>query len=149
MGSHFSRRARRHFSSPFARVSDKRRHALVTSASSNNNNNKITSAKSGLNSTSGGESRLRAINNPSQQREQQGLADAPAAGKSASPPGSSRGQEEKEMIDQTYELNGNNFAEQTIATPSDGPIDVLHASSKQTKSWQAVSYTHLTLPTTD
>ena len=138
MGSHFSRRARRHFSSPFARVSDKRRHALVTSASSNNNN-KITSAKSGLNSTSGGESRLRAINNPSQQREQQGLADALAAGKSAkSPPGSSRGQEEKEMIDQTYELNGNNFAEQTIATPSDGPIDVLHASSKQTKSWQAV-----------
>ena len=137
MGSHFSR----HFSSPFARVSDTRRHALlVTSASSNNNNNnKITSAKSGLNSTSGGESRLRAINNPSQQREQQGLADALAAGKSAkSPPGSSRGQEEKEMIDQTYELNGNNFAEQTIATPSDGPIDVLHASSKQTKSWQAV-----------
>ena len=39
---------------------------------------------------------------------------------------------------QTYELNGENFAEQTIATPSDGPIDVLHASSKQTKSWQAV-----------
>jgi hypothetical protein len=83
MGSHCSRRARRHFSSPFARVSDTRRHARVTSASSNNNNNKITSAKSGFNSTSGGESRLRAINNPSQQREQQGLADALAAGKSA------------------------------------------------------------------
>ena len=42
------------------------------------------------------------------------------------------------MLDQRCELNGDNFAEQTVATPSDGPIDVLHASSKQTKSWQAV-----------
>ena len=37
-----------------------------------------------------------------------------------------------------FERNGENFAEQTVAVASDGPIDVLHASSKQTKSWQAV-----------
>ena len=94
MGSHFGRRVRRHFSSPFDRVSEQRRHTLVTSASSNNNN--IVSA-GGFNSSGGGQSRLRAINNPSQQQEQQGLADALAVGKSASPPGSSRGQEELKL----------------------------------------------------
>jgi len=64
MGNHFGRRGRRHFSSPSDRVSEQRRHTLVTSASSNNNN--IVSG-GGFNSSSG-ESRLRAINNPSQQR---------------------------------------------------------------------------------
>ena len=65
MGSRFGRRGRRHFSSPFARVSEQRRHTLVTSASANNNN------IGGLNSGGGFESqsRLRAINNPSQQQE--------------------------------------------------------------------------------
>ena len=68
------------------------------------------------------------------------ISDPSSQTPSSSPPDDEDFEDEKttEMLDQRCELNGDNFAEQTVATPSDGPIDVLHASSKQTKSWQAV-----------
>ena len=80
---------------------------------------------SGWSSNENGERRtkLGAISDPSSQTPS-----------SSSPQGIRDDEKAETVLDQSYELNGENFSEQTVATPSDGPIDVLHASSKQTKS---------------